>query len=216
MKITISIFISLVFTLSLTQAEDWSDNFNRNKKMIGYENIRISEKFFFNGNEVPNRTSDLVLTTFSIGFGWYLPVYDIEPGLSVGFSPHIGLLSGGATTTSRYDPQYGNSNSNEGGFSLAAFKFIGTVDIKYGGDASLEKGTSKLGIGVGVGYAYDLFVALLKYDYHTPVIKAEAVYMFKQFFGLNVCAILPVSSKTMLDNYSIYGYSISLGIISKI
>lgn len=211
-----NIVLILIFAFSSGSllSQSWWENFNRTKSSIAYESLSIEEQIMFDGNKVPNRVSKLNLSSFSIGFGVYLPVYEIIDNLSLGVYPQISMIAGGAAREVNNNGIGGSSNdAGSGGLAVAAFKFLGTVELKWGADASLKKGTSKFGVGLGAGYLYDLFVGLLKVDYQTPVLKADITYMFKEHYGICVNGIIPFSTKTILDNYTIYGYSCGIGFL---
>lgn len=205
------LFVSIV-CLSNLSAESWFSNFKRTKILLGYEKIGISKEFYFDGYKIPGRESKLTVSTFSIDVGVYLPVYEITDNLSIGISPQINLQSGGKAVERNNYSTGSSSSANEGGTEVSGFKFCGTVDLKYGGEASLKENTKKLGFGVGIGYIYDLLF-ILNYDYHTPTAKAEAVYMFKDYLGLALQAYLPFSPRKLIEGYSIYGYSVSFGLV---
>lgn len=212
MKKLILILMVYIFCVSNSNSESWFSNFKRTKILLGYENITINKNFYFDGYEIPGRESKLTVSTISVGLGVYLPVYEIADNLSIGISPQINIQSGGKAVERNNYPLGTPGSTNESGMEVLGFKFCGSVDLKYGGDASLKEKTNKFGIGVGIGYLYNVLF-ILNNNYQTPAAKAEMVYMFKDHLELALQAYLPFSPQKLHDDFSIYGYSVSFGLV---
>lgn len=208
MKKAIIIILSFVCISNSLDAESWFNNFKRYRILFGYEDISYLKNFYFKDQMIPEREASMSLKTLSLNLGLYLPVYGINDNLAIGISPLFSVLSGEVAST--YN---GRVTTSGNPISFLALKFIGSIDLKYGGDALLKKEVNKLGAGVGLAYFYDYFFHSFSYNYNNFALKLETVYMFRNYLGLVVNGYFPLTKTHYVNNIKIYGYSINVGLI---